>query len=453
MTITAAPPRYIFYFIGDGMGPGPVMWADIYARNVLQSPGLLMLQFPVASMSTTQSASNLVTDSAAAGTALATGHKTKNNMLGMTADTIAVPSIAQRLHKLGYGVGIVTTVAPDDATPGAFYAHVPSRGKYYDIGLQAIESDYEFIAGSRWRANTHKKMPHDLPQLMDQAGITTLHSTDDVAAAATRRVMVTSPFTGLNGHPLADNDLVGHVIDSMDNALTLPAMTEACLKHLQRHTPDRFLMMIEGGSIDWAAHANDGATVVMETLSFDQSIRIAYDFYLQHPHETLIVVTADHETCGMSVGNSVTKYNAYPQYIQYQKISKEVFSNWCRDMVRNNTPITWDEMKQYLTDKMGFWTYVPVSDDETKVLKEKFNRSFVTHDDQGQKTLYNTYNGFTVEVFDIMSRRAGFGWATPKHSGNPVPVFVIGDDAALFSRMNDNTDLPQLILKATGISL
>lgn len=452
LTLTATPPRYIFYFIGDGMGIGHVHWTDIYARSVLnQQDGLTMLKFPVAALCTTRSVNRPVTDSTAAGTALATGHKTLNNMMGMTPDTVAVPSIAEVLHKIGYGVGLVTTVAADDATPGAFYGHVPSRNKYYQIGKDAIASDYEFIAGSRWRADFSKKEPKDLPQLMEQAGIVTVHSTDEVANANSRRVMVTSPFAGKEGHPLADNDLIGHVIDSMKNALTLPAMTQACLDHLLKYTPDRFFMMVEGGSIDWAAHANDGATVVMETLGFDQSLRIAYEFYLQHPHETLIVVTADHETGGMSVSNTATKYQVYPQYVQYQRVSKEMFTNWCRNMLSNNTPITWEEMKQYLTDKMGFWTFIPVSDEETEVLKNKFNRTFITRNDKQQKTLYNTFNEFAVEVFDIMARRAGFGWSTTKHTGNPVPVYAIGDDASLFGRMNDNTDIPRLIMKATGI--
>ncbi len=115
MTAEAAP-KYVFYFIGDGMGIGPVMATMNYLRTVHPDRGpLTMTTFPVVSFAQTWSASSPVTDSAAAGTALSTGHKTKNGMLGMDADTVAVNSIARVLKDDGWGVGIVTSVAPDDA--------------------------------------------------------------------------------------------------------------------------------------------------------------------------------------------------------------------------------------------------------------------------------------------------------------------------------------------------
>ncbi|MDE5838247.1 MAG: alkaline phosphatase, partial [Paramuribaculum sp.] len=160
----AATPKYIFYYIGDGMGMGQVMSAEAYNRTVYNnSTPLLMMQFPVASVATTYSASSPVTDSAAAGTSLAAGSKTNNGMLGMNADTVNVTSIAKQLFDLGYGVGIVTSVAPDDATPAAFYAHVPKRSMFYEIGKQAAESGYDFIGGANLRGTKAKdRKPNDL---------------------------------------------------------------------------------------------------------------------------------------------------------------------------------------------------------------------------------------------------------------------------------------------------
>lgn len=117
----SATPKYIFYFIGDGMGVAPAMAAVTYARNVLGQEELpLMMTFPYTGLALTYSASSDVTDSAAAGTALATGYKTNNSMLGMTPDSVPVYSIAKTFKDAGYGVGLVTNVAADDATPGAF---------------------------------------------------------------------------------------------------------------------------------------------------------------------------------------------------------------------------------------------------------------------------------------------------------------------------------------------
>ena len=148
----AQSPKYIFYYIGDGMGMGPVMAAETYNRTILKNDKpLLMMQFPVTGWCATYSASSDITDSAAAGTALSTGTKTKNSMLGMAPDTSAVYSVAVDLSKMGYGVGVATSVAPDDATPGAFYAHVPNRSMYYEIGTQMAESGYQFLAGAGLR--------------------------------------------------------------------------------------------------------------------------------------------------------------------------------------------------------------------------------------------------------------------------------------------------------------
>ena len=163
-------PKYIFYFIGDGMGMGHVAATQAYNRMILGSEEpLLMMQFPVAGMLTTHSASSPVTDSAAAGTALATGYKTKNGMLGMDTDSVAVESIAAQLFSKGYGIGLVTSVPPDDATPGAFYAHVPNRGMYYDITVQAAQSGYQFLGGSKLRGTTDKEgNPNDLIDVLKQ---------------------------------------------------------------------------------------------------------------------------------------------------------------------------------------------------------------------------------------------------------------------------------------------
>ena len=115
-SISASSPKYIFYYIGDGMGMGQVMGAEVYNRTVKGSDdNLLMMRFPVSSVATTYSASSPVTDSAAAGTALSSGVKTNNGMLGVTPDSTAVNSIAKTLFDDGYGVGIVTSVYPDDA--------------------------------------------------------------------------------------------------------------------------------------------------------------------------------------------------------------------------------------------------------------------------------------------------------------------------------------------------
>lgn len=122
---------------------------------------------------------------------------------------------------------------------------------------------------------------------------------------------------------------MGYYVDENEGQMTVNDMTVMAINHLQRHTPEKFFMMIEGGSIDHLGHANDGGALVKEVVAFDEAIATALDFYRRHPDETLIIVTADHETGGLTVGNNCTGYNANPQYFRHQKISKEVFSAYC----------------------------------------------------------------------------------------------------------------------------
>lgn len=437
--------NYIFYFIGDGMGMGHVMAAQTYQRLVADHPeGLLMTRFPVAGMAMTYSASSPVTDSAAAGTALATGHKTTNSMLGVTPDTAAVTSIAAALQKDGYGVGICTSVGADDATPGAFYAHVPKRSMYYEVGKDAAASGYDFIAGSGLRGLVDKKgQPTDLLKTLADSGYSVVRGVDGLSKATTDKIMLLNTDTVRTWN-------IGFTIDSLPGVLTLPVITEACLKHLEKNSPERFFMMVEGGNIDHAAHANDAGAVVKEILNFDQSLQIAYDFYLKHPDETLIIVTADHDTGGMALGNPHLKYNVKLGYIDFQRMSKDNFSDICKKMYQSGDTPTWEEMKEMLREKFGFWNGVPVTAEQEQELYEKFDATYRLRNSEDQKTLYNNFNAFAVEVFNILDSLTGIGWTTTSHTGNPVPVFAIGVDADKFSKINNNIEIPAKIMEIAG---
>lgn len=213
--IMAGTPKYIFYYIGDGMGMGQVMAAEAYNRTVLGNDDhLLMMQFPVASTLTTYSASSPVTDSAAAGTALSTGYKTNNGMLGMTPDSAEVVSVAKTLFDDGFGVGLVTSVAPDDATPGAFYTHVPKRSMYYEIGKDAAACGYDFIAGSNLRGIKDKKgNPTDLMKYFVENNVAVVRGTDALETIDSRRVVLLNTDSINTGN-------IGYTIDSIPGGTT-----------------------------------------------------------------------------------------------------------------------------------------------------------------------------------------------------------------------------------------
>lgn len=240
---------------------------------------------------------------------------------------------------------------------------------------------------------------------------------------------------------------VGYTVDSIPGALTLPAMTAAGIRQLSRVSPDRFFMMVEGGNIDHAGHANDGGTIMREVINFDQSLALAWQFYLAHPDETLIVVTADHETGGMSIGTTTTGYSVRPAVAAAQKVSKEEFSEYVKSLARDRRVYHWPDMEEYLADNLGFGSAVLLTPEETAELSEMFENMMAGRNSApDQETLYATFDGFSAHVFELLNDKAGLGFTTIKHTGAPVPVFAAGVGASEFSGVNDNTDLPRKIL-------
>ena len=436
-------PKYIFYYIGDGMGMGPVSAAESYWRDIRgeKSP-LTMMQMPVVGWTRTYSASSPVTDSAAAGTALSTGFKTRNGMLGQDADSTDVVSIARIFKDRGMGVGVITSVAADDATPGAFYAHVPYRKMFYDIDCALASSGYDFVGGAGIQGTKGKDgTPTDVLARLDDACVQILRGPAELDKAGDGRVLLLNS----EGRPAWN---IGYTIDSIGAAtLNLPQMTRACLTHLERRSPEGFFMMVEGGNIDHALHGNDGGAAIKEVINFDEAIAVAFDFYKAHPDETLIVVTADHDTGGLSVGNRSLHYDARLGLFDHQRVSKEAFSDYCKSLMDKSDSYSWADMKTYLQAKLGFFGPVAVSADQEETLRKLFDETFRLRHSSDQKTLYASFNAFAVEVFRILNDAAGIGFTTTSHTGNPVPVFAVGVGADAFKGFNDNSEIPARILK------
>ena len=319
-----AQAKYVFYFIGDGMGSNQVLGAEMY-RSALEGQPLgrvqtLMTTFPYSGHASSYSKSNGITDSAAAGTCLATGTKTKNGMLGLDQDSARLTTIAEELKKDGWGVGIMTTVAIDHATPAAFYAHVPKRSEYYKIGKQLPESNFDFFGGAGFHHPQGKKDNKEinLYRNAEKAGYTIAHGYEEAQAKMDAEKLILVQKDDDQGAKHGSN--LPYAIDRKEGDLTLTQIVSTAIPFLDKRY-DKFFMMVEGGMIDYACHSNDAATAFGEVWDMDEAMRVAYDFYLAHPDETLIIVTADHETGGLALGNS--DYTLHLDELKQQKGSKE----------------------------------------------------------------------------------------------------------------------------------
>lgn len=277
---TGARPKNVIFFIGDGMG-----MTQVFAALTANNGDLYLSQFKNIGFSKTNSADNYVTDSAAGGTALACGKKTRNGMIGMSADSVAIPSLLALSDKAGLATGLIATVSVVHATPASFIAHVPNRGQYEDIALGFLDYDVDVFIGGGRKFFKERKDGRDICKELEKKGYRMYDNLKD-----------------------AQNDNAPHIgilasDEHMPTAATrTPSLTESTEKAIDilKQDPNGFFMMIEGSQIDWGGHQNDIRDVVNETLDLDKAIGKALDFAINDGN-TLIVITADHETGGLTV--------------------------------------------------------------------------------------------------------------------------------------------------------
>ena len=438
--------KYVFFFIGDGMGVDLVNITEAYLSELNGKRGsasLLMTQFPVASMVTTFAANADVTDSAAAGTALATGEKTNNGFIGVDPDENPLETIAEKAKKAGKKVGIVSTVPINHATPASFYSHRKGRNMYYEIAENLITSTFDYYAGSGF-LNRNKRTDNtdapDIYPLIEQAGYTIIQGYDDYKANAGKfnKVLLLQK----NWEVTVD---IPYAIDRTDDNLTLKQMTEAGIDMLTRDNKKGFFFMLEGGRIDWSAHGNDAMTTIREIIDMDEAIRVAFEFYKKYPKETLIVVSADHDTGGITAGRS----NLRIGYLQYQKQSQDVLTRLITNLqTEKQGKASWEDIKNLLTETMGFWKEVTLNKEQEQMLVDTYNDIAAKNTDPKDRNFNAESASISAKAKQIMNEVSYLGWSTGGHSAGYVPVYAIGVGQELFTHKMDNTDIPKKIAKA-----
>lgn len=371
--------KYIFLFIGDGMGHAQMAMTESYLSykaGKLGGEQVSFTKFPYLGTCTTHSMDWSVTCSAASATAIATGTKIYNNQIGLDVNGEPLESFAFQLKREGYKIGIMTSVQVNHATPAGFYAHTDSRDNYYEISQEIATSGFDFFGGSGFykpRGNDGKQQPSD--EYLEERGYTVCYGTKEFKSKASETDKIV--FIQENGREETDfyesNGAMAEEIGT-DEMLTL------ALDYLGDKEP--FFIMCEGGEIDWAAHENKTMAMVHEVLDLDRAVQVALKFYEAHPDETLIVVTADHETGGAVLGQG-----------QY----------WVPENFR------WDLLEQQWIESKG-----------QSVLTREENKA--------------------------LNDRCQIGWTTANHSGAPVPVYAIGKGAERFCGRMDNTDIRGKIL-------
>lgn len=444
--------KYVFYFIGDGMGVNQVNGTEMYGAELqhgrIGTEPLLFTQFPVVSIATTFSKTNSVTDSSAAGTALATGSKTYNHAISVDINKQPIETVAEKAKKAGKRVGIATSVSIDHATPGAFYAHQPDRSMYYEIAKDLIKANFDFYAGSGFlepETTFEKQKATSLFSLFNESGYTLTRGYNDYLSKskdAEKLILIQKEGKDTSSLPYA--------IDRKEDDLTLSQITQSAIDFLSKKDKKGFFLMVEGGKIDWSCHSNDAATTFHEVMDMNNAIKIAYEFYKKHPKETLIVVTADHETGGIALG--VGPYELNLKALQYQKRSVDELSKEISLFRKEKgKKATWEDMKEFLGKEMGFWKELSLTWDQERKLHDEFENSFIKNKSALDENLYAKNEAMAVRAKEVMSEIAMISWASGGHSAGFVPVFAIGAGSELFKGKMDNIEIPKRIAKAARL--
>ncbi|TVM33011.1 alkaline phosphatase [Oceanidesulfovibrio marinus] len=449
------PAKYVFLFIGDGMGlPQKAATAQFAGKT------LVMDEFPAQGITTTYAADRFITDSAAAGTAIASGVKTNCGMIGMTPDQQNVKTIAEIAKENGMKVGIISSVSIDHATPASFYSHVKSRSMYHNIDHALVESDFDFFGGGGLKDPAGKRVLKKDPNAKT-LGDAIAKAKDNGFTVVTAK----NDFMGLkpgSGKVLAYNDWLqdsGALPYDMDNRaedITLPEFTEKAIELLDNDKG--FFIMVEGGKIDWACHANDAVAAIKDTVAFDEAVQKAVAFAEKHPGEVLIVTTGDHECGGLTVGFAGTKYDSDFQVLGNQKIS---FTKFDQDVMESYKG-DFDGIKPVITENFGLkFEGDPKSDpmvltDYQKVqLQDAFKQAMLGDKERAADDttylLYGGYNPLTVQITHILNNKAGLAWTSYSHTAVPIGTSAMGVGEDSFNGYYDNTDVAKKLMAVMGV--
>lgn len=289
--MAARPVKNVIFMIGDGMGLNQ-SYSGVMAQG---SPLAVMTEAEAVALQETWSANKKITDSAASGTALACGVKTKNGMIGMGPDSVSVPSILELAAENGKSTGIVVTCHLFHATPAAFYAHNVSRKNYEEISRDLLTFSPDIIIGGGQKYLENRKDAFPIKTEWQAQGKQLFYSLDELKQSGALAAANPSKQESLMAF-CADNNMPYHLDGRGD---FLPEAVSLAIDYLSKDK-DGFFLMVEGSAIDFACHASDVDRCVAEMLDFDKAIQVALDF-AKKDKNTLVVVTADHETGGLSL--------------------------------------------------------------------------------------------------------------------------------------------------------
>ncbi len=427
----AEQAKNIILMIGDGMGPSQVQVAWLYATKHL-GKDLVMTEIMNKGQTAymvNDTADSTVTESAAAAVQMATGIKVLAKSVGIGPDGRVLKTILEMAKEKGKATGLVTTSGITDATPAAFVAHVERRSEEERIAEQLVNSNVNILFGGRkafFLPEAEKGRRKDAWNLMHEAkrnGYTLVSTAEEMRNAQGEKILgLFNP-----GNMLFEIDRKGSQEPS------LAEMASKALDVLSRNK-NGFFLMVEAGRIDHAAHMNDIGALLWDMLAFDEAIRVAYEFQKAHP-DTLLIITADHETGGLVV----LPFSSTGR--EYEGINLEAISKIKSSSERRNKEMGEDPSPEKIREIMKKYYDIDLTEEQVKVIQENPLKQL------DPRHFYYGRNGTIAFVLRLYHR---VGWATDSHSGTPLFLWGIGPGSEKIRGWKHNTEVFKIMKEAYG---
>lgn len=438
-------PKYVFYFIGDGMGANQGKIGELFKQYIEKDDNtkLVFNSFPVTGMVSTLNSDSLVTDSAAAGTALATGKKTKNRFVSVGPDgKTSYRTLLEAAQEKGMATGLISTVPVVDATAAAFAAHTKNRFEMDEIAVQYLNKNIDYIAGGGRESfipeaeeGSTRKDDRNLLKEFKNKGYTIVKNKEELLDVNTNDVDKVLALFSLSHMPFE----IDKRYDKSINTPSLAEMVKSGINVLYKNKKG-FFMVIEEGEIDYAAHTDDLPALAYQVLELDKAVKVAYDFYKEHPDETLIIVVADHEIGGLTLGVDKRR----PMNLEtVEDVSASIYDDIYPKYQENTKDIK--GLLAYIEDKYS----IKLSKEERSHLERELKR--ISQEKFERKC--KEREAFGRIIGQITAERINAGWTSTWHTAADVPITAIGMDSQLFCGYMDNTDVAKKVAKAVGLSL
>ncbi|MFW5790772.1 MAG: alkaline phosphatase [Bacillota bacterium] len=425
-TAVQAEVKNVILLVGDGLGMGQIDVTRTLAGD--KDHELELMKFPEAANMMTSSTEG-VPDSAAAGTAMSTGHKVYNGAIAMNEEGEELDSVLDLAESKDMATGVISTNTVTDATPASFIASVEDRGMGAEIAKQSLENEVDLMLGGGREDFMEEEAGEDLITKAAEDGYQYVSDKDELGEVSSDDGKVLGLFNDSYMNYLNDRDELN------SEEPTLEQMTEKALEVLSENE-DGFFLMSEGARIDHASHAADIPGVVAETLDFDASVEAAREF-AEENEDTLVIVTADHETLGFSATEPMDKealmdIDVSPEYMASELTEKEDGKGYTADSV-----------------KSVFKEYADISLNDKEV--EQFNERVL---DEDGNIKYTYLVGW--EIGSVIAEEYQAGVLNPEvrensstggHTLNSVPIFAYGENAEEFNGMMQNTEFADILFE------